>query len=250
LLSFVDSTSPFTGTGKAGVIDGDEAGATVLKTDTAGLHIDNFQVTPATYPRAANSKSGNTGDYVNGVTMGVAGALVGDANTAAQFDGVNDHVQVTGSTGIPVGAAVRSVEMWFKTSSANRQVLFSYGSTGNTQEFGLWLNAGGASMTAWGSGGDKVFALSGAVNNGAWHHVVKTYNGTAITIYVDGVALASQAATRATAMDGYGFGIGAVIASGTASSGGYFAGSLDEVAVYSTVLSQATVSSHYAIGVG
>jgi hypothetical protein len=247
LLSATDSNSPFTAAGKAGIMDGDE-GSSEIKTDSTGLHFDNFQVTPATYPRAANSKSGNTGDYVNGVTMSVPGAIVGDGNTAAQFDGVNDHVQVTGTTGIPAGSAVRSVEMWFKTSSAARQVLFNYGSLANTQEFGLWLNAGGASMTAWGSGGDKVFALSAAVNDGAWHQVVKTYNGTAITLYVDGVALAPQAATRATVMDTYGFGIGAVIATGATGSGGYFTGTLDEVSVYSTVLSQATISSHYSIG--
>jgi alpha-L-arabinofuranosidase B-like protein/concanavalin A-like lectin/glucanase superfamily protein len=250
LLSVTDAVFPFTIVGKAGIMDGDGVLGTALKTDVAGLHFEDFQVTPATYPRAANSKSGNTGDYVNGVTMGVAGAIVGDGNTAAQFDGVNDHVQVTGSTGIPAGSAARSAEMWFKTSSAARQVLFSYGSPANTQEFGLWLNAGGASMTAWGSGADKVFTLAAAVNNGAWHQVVKTYDGTTIALYVDGVALTPQAATRATVMDTYGFGIGAIIATGNANSGGYFAGSLDEVSVYSTVLSQATVSSHYALGTG
>ncbi len=248
LLSATDATSPFTAAGRAGIMDGDEGGGPAVKTDSTGLHFDNFQVTPATYPRAANSKSGNVGDYVNGGTRGVAGAIVGDGNTAAQFDGVNDHVQVTGSTGIPVGSAVRSVEMWFKTSSSARQVLFSYGSVGTSQEFGLWLNAGGTSMTAWGSGDDKVFTLPSSVANGAWHQVVKTYNGSTITVYVDGVAVGSVAATRATVMDGYGFGIGAVIATGTASSGGYFTGALDEVSVYSTVLSAATVASHYSTG--
>ena len=38
-----------------------------------------------------------------------------------------------------------------------------------------------------------------------------TYNGTSLTLYIDGVALPAQAATRATAMDMYGFGIGAII---------------------------------------
>mgnify|MGYP006137439407 CR=1 FL=1 len=30
---------------------------------TTGIHLDNFQVTPSTYPRAADSKGSNTGDY-------------------------------------------------------------------------------------------------------------------------------------------------------------------------------------------
>jgi hypothetical protein len=242
----------WTAAGKAGIMDG-EISSSPAKSDTVGLHFDNFQVTPSTYPQAADSKGSNTGDYLNGPTLGAAGALAGDANSAAAFNGTNDYVQAVGTTGIPVGASLRSVEMWFKTSSAARQVLFAYGTLANTQEFGLWLNAGGASMTAWGtsetSTDNKTFTLASAVNNGAWHQVVKTYDGTSITLYIDGVALTPQAAARATVMDSYGFGIGAVINPGDATnSGGFFNGSLDEVSFYTTALDQTTITSHYQLG--
>ena len=117
-------------------------------------------------------------------------------------------------------------------------MIFAYGSRADTQEFGLWLNAGGTTMTAWGFGGgnDKVFTMPSAVNDGAWHQVVQTYNGTTLTLYIDGVALAAQAATRGTVMDAYGFGIGAVIAPETRNSGGFFNGSIDEVSFYTTAL--------------
>ncbi len=249
LATGTDTTAPFTAAGKAGIMDGEPSG-TFSKSDAAGIHFENFQVTPSTYPRAADSKGSNTGDYKNGPTLGATGALVGDANTAAGFDGVNDHVQVTNSTGIPVGASTRSVEAWFKTSSAARQVLFHYGSRVDTQEFGLWLDAGGTTMTAWGFGGahDKVFTLPAAVNDGNWHQVVQTYSGTVLVLYIDGVALASQTATRATVMNMYGFGIGAVIDPSDTNSGGFFTGSLDEVSFYTTVLSQTTVTDHYLLG--
>ena len=105
-------------------------------------------------------------------------------------------------------------------------------------------------MTAWGfgDGNDKTFTMPSAVNDGAWHQVVLTYNGTTLTLYIDGVALAAQAATRDTVMDAYGFGIGAVINPGDANSGGFFNGSIDEVSFYTTVLSQATVTDHYQLG--
>ena len=231
---------------------GDHGGeaSDAAQTDTTGIQYENFQVTPSTYPRAADSKGSNTGDYKNGLTLGAAGALTGDSNTAAQFDGMNDYVQMTGTTGIPVGAAARSVEAWFKTSSAARQVIFDYGSLAATQEFGLWIDAGGATMSAWGfgSGNDKVFTMPAAVNNGAWHQVVLTYNGTTLTLYIDSVALATQAATRSTVMDAYGFGIGAVINPGDANSGGFFNGSIDEVSFYTTVLTQTDVTNHYQLG--
>ena len=105
-------------------------------------------------------------------------------------------------------------------------------------------------MTAWGYGGtnDKAFTMPYAVNDGAWHHVVQTYNGTSLTLYIDGVALATQAATRATVMNTYGFGIGAVIETGNANSGGFFNGTIDEVSFYTTVLSQTDVTNHYQLG--
>jgi len=246
LLTGTDTTTPFTAAGRAGVMDGDPTLTTLAKNDSRGMHVDNFRV----MPRATDSKGVNPGGYFGGPTLGSTGALIGDSNTAATFDGVNDYVQVVGSTGIPSGGSVRSVEAWFKTSSAARQVLFSYGSLGVSQEYGLWLNAGGSSMMAWGYGinEDKTFTLTAAVNDGAWHQVVQTFNGTSLTLYLDGVALPSQAATRNTVMDAYGFAIGAVLTPGDPNSGGYFAGSIDEVSFYTTVLNQATVTDHYQIG--
>jgi hypothetical protein len=249
-VSATDST--LTAAGRAGIMDGNP-GASVFatnKTNTTGIHLDDFQVIPSTYLKANDDKGTNHGDYMNGVTPGVAGALAGDPNTAAQFDGVNDYVQMTGTTGIPIGSSSRSVEAWFKTTSSARQVLFDYGSLTTNQEFGLWIDSGGASMTAWGWGGgnDKTFTMQAAVNNGAWHHVVLTWDGTTLTLYIDGVALPTQTATRATVMDAHGFGIGAVINPDDGNSGGFFNGTIDEVSLYTSTLSAATVTSHYQLG--
>lgn len=248
-VTATDTSVPFTGAGRAGIMDGNSAASTT-KSSTTGLHFENFQVTPSSYPRAVDSKGSNTGDYKNGPTRGEAGALVGDSNTATTFDGVNDYVQMTGTTGFPTGASVRSTELWFKTSSAARQVLFRYGSGATSQEYGLWLAAGGTAMEAWGFGGgqDKTFNLSSAVNNGVWHHVVLTFNGSVLTLYVDGAALPAQAATRDTVMDAYGFNIGAVVRPNDASSGGFFTGSIDEVSFYTSVLTSTQVADRYALG--
>ena len=131
------------------------------KTNTTGLHLDNFQVDPSTYPRAADSKGTNTGDYENGVTLGAAGALAGDTNTAATFDGVNDYVQMRNTTGFPAGRGRplgRGVVQDLERGAAGALPLRQ---PANTQEFGLWIDAGGTTMTAWGwgTGNDKVFTL-------------------------------------------------------------------------------------------
>ena len=242
--------SAVTAAGRAGVRLG--AGSdSAPEGESTGLQLDNFQTTPATGIRAADSKGSNTADYVNGTLLGSAGSVPADSNSAGLFDGVNDYVQAVSTTGLPVGAAARSVEVWFKTTSTSRGVLYDYGTrTANGGEFGLWVSGAGTTMTAWGvgSGFDKDFALPYAVNDGAWHQVVQTYDGSSLTLFIDGVALPAQAAVRNTTVDANGFGIGAVIVPGDANSGGYFKGTLDEISLYTTALSQATVTDHYLLG--
>ena len=205
-----------------------------------------------TASRAADSKGSNTGDYIGGVTPGIGGELPRDANTAISPNGSSGYVQVpTASTTIPSGTSARSVELWFRTTSTARQTLFDYGSLAANQKFTLWLDPGGTTMTAWGwgAGNDKTFTMPSPLNNGAWHHVVKTWDGTAITLYIDGVALAPQTATRSTVFGTTNFNIGVALPlTSDLSAAGYFIGGLDEVSVYSSALSAATIANHYALG--
>lgn len=251
LRTVTDSSSPITATGVPGIYDGDPGLVPVLvsKSNTTGLHLDNFQVSPLTLPRAADSKGTNTGDFINGVATGAASDLANDTNTSVTFDGVNDYIHVASPTSIPVGSSARSIELWFKTSSANRQTLYSYGSrTTAGQAYGLWLNAGGTAMTAWAPATTTTFTMPSALNNGAWHHVVQVYDGTTMTIYIDGTALTPQTVTRSTVMNQYWFTIGAVLDQGDANYGGFFSGSMDEFSLYTTALDATTVTNHFQLG--
>lgn len=234
--------------GRAGLLTGSTTVTTV--TDTTGMHLDNYLVGPVdSVPASADTQGTNPGLYVNGPVLAQAGALASDNDTAARFDGLNDHMQVPTPTGLPTGAAARSFEMWFRTTSSARQVLYSYGNPSTAAQFALWLNPGATSMTAWGygPGNDHSFPLATAVNDGAWHQSVTTYDGTSLTLYLDGVLISTQNATRATTLDSSGLVIGAIITPGDTNSGGYFNGVLDEVASYTTALGAATVADHYSL---
>jgi hypothetical protein len=61
-------------------------------------------------------------------------------------------------------------------------------------------------------------------------------------LYVDGALVVSGTPTNTGSLSA-----SSIIAFGRASGGGnYYSGLLDEVAVYSTVLSSGTISAHYA----
>ena len=247
LTDLVGNTSTATTSSVAWV---DYAGA--VKFETGGIvsqwRLGDILLTGGTV--AVDSAGGNTAAYVNGVTQGTNGDLVNDNNTSATFDGTNDYLQATSPTGLPIGAAARSVELWFKTTRATQQTLFTYGTPAGAGEFGLILNSGAASVTAW--GGDAAtnpsFTLPAAVNDGMWHYIVESFSGTAVDVFIDGTALAPQNAARLTVLDSYGFQLGAVVTPGDAKSGFYFAGTFDEVAVYNKALTPTDVTNHYQLG--
>jgi hypothetical protein len=199
---------------------------------------------------AADSVGSLNPKYINGAVQGANGELPNDSDTAVTLDGGNDYLQDTTPTGLPTGSSSRSVELWFKTSATTQQALFAYGSFANAEEFGLWINAGGNAFTAWGWGGayDSTFATPASVEDGKWHQVVETYNGTALVVYLDGASLGSFDMTRNTVVDSYGLQIGEIVDPGDPNSGFNFSGSLDEFSVYSAALSQTDVTNHYQLG--
>ena len=239
---WVDSSSPITAAGKAGLYDGNVTPTpTVTKGDT-GLHLDNLQVTPSTYPRAADSKGTNTGDYQNGVVLGATGALVADPNTAATFDGLNDAVIV------PDAASLRpanlTLEAWVKPTAG----IPDFSSVATKTTLNLWNDSYG--MYAWQGGIDfwvnddanDVFTTALPANS--WTHVAGTYDGSTIKIYMNGV-LADSFAYAGPLIHS----TAPLLIGDAAGTGNYhWNGGLDEVALYNRALTGTEILEHYQLG--
>jgi hypothetical protein len=200
-----------------------------------------------------SSGHGNNGAFsASGVTLGVAGAIVNDTDTAITLDGTNGFVQETSGGGVPTGFANRSVEAWFKTTSATDMPIVAYGTPGvANQYFGVYVN-GTAIEVKTGAGTTITFPGGAALNNGAWHHLVVSYDSGAIVgnlkVYIDGVNFGTQtpAALLTTTLDAAGLEVG----NDDTVAPAFLNGSLDEVAIYSTVLTITQISNHYKAGTG
>jgi hypothetical protein len=75
-----------------------------------------------------------------------------------------------------------------------------------------------------------------AIPVGAWTHLATTYNGSTLTLFVNGVSVATQAATGSIASN-----TGPLRIGGNAIWGEYFNGLIDEVRVYSRALSASEI---------
>jgi RHS repeat-associated protein len=181
-------------------------------------------------PLAADSSPSNLiGSYTGTYTQGAQGALTGDPDPAMSGGGL----QVNQISGFPFGAASRTLEVWFKTSSTSAQNLASYGdqNAGGTL-FDFQTLSGGTQLNLLSTTTNLAFTTPYNIADGQWHMADVTYDGTNLAIYLDGASIGSHA-----------FGLNTD--SGAVFAAGPFSGSLDELSVYNRALSPTDVTNHW-----
>jgi hypothetical protein len=192
-------------------------------------------------PVADASGNAHPGTATGGVAMGVAGALAGDANTAASFDGVNGVVNVPDAAPLRLNGPF-TIELWAKMSRfANSWPgLVLKGSSSTADGYLVYYASNGQVRL---KRNNREFATTtGALTTARYSHLVVTFDGTNVRWYVDGVLNSTSTATFPASAGT------APLALGRGDQFG--AQSLDEIAVYATALSAAVVSQHYSAGHG
>jgi hypothetical protein len=184
------------------------------------------------------------GTYANGVTLNQPGALTGDSNRAAGFDGVNDIVTVPHSSALNATSGV-TIQAWVKRSKTGawQNILGKPGNGANAaQNYALWLNTTNQPVALFGNGTTSVATYAPAIDTN-WHHIVATYNNATARVYIDGVLRASTDSNLQLKANTQPLLIGR-----TTDNLRIFGGILDEVAVYPTALSATRIQAHYQKG--
>ena len=191
---------------------------------------------------ADSSGNGANGVYNAGnVTLGVSGALPGDPGTAVAGLGNLSGYASSASAVVPVFDGPRSVELWVKstTDEVNR-ALVSWGKSGTDNAFAV-IEESPTELGVDGDGDLHVFQLPYALDDGVWHMVTVSSDGSAITVYLDGRSVGSghfdnELDTLPGPLD-----IGEYL-------GGYglYDTSLDDLSIYPVVLSAAQVAAQFA----
>ncbi len=203
-------------------------------------------------PTAADSKKANfanpalPGSYVGGVTLGTSGALAGDANLAAGFDGVNDYVEIANESAFDDLTGRLTVEVWMKSPGWTRtwETLISKGdSSWRLSRFG---NSRQVSFDTSSAAGAHSLAGTSNLDDNRWHHVVGVFDGYAKYLYVDGILEAFAPYRQTILQNDFPVRLG----ENAQATGRYFRGQLDEVAIYPRALSPLEVLDHYRAGGG
>jgi hypothetical protein len=204
---------------------------------------------------ARDEVSGTSVPYPpRGVAPGAAGALAGEPNTAASFDG-SSGLTIPSSVAFP-GKLPFSAEVWIARAAAGNRIGFVIDREvwpGGRRGWLLRASDGDFGFERWRTGDQGVIeANSTSIDNRAvaasWNYVVATFDGAVMRLYVDGVLGAEREATFDLTGDGASFTVGKQNCSpcDTAS----FVGALDELAIYPRALSPQTIAAHLAAGRG
>lgn len=216
------------------------------------LRLDSTAPAPVEPPAANLGSTGaaGVGNYIGSPTRGLAGAIAGDSDTSITVNG--------GAVSTPWNAAYNpsgsfTVEAWFKPGSLPGGLTcpLSAMRAGAPRAGWLFYQLGGG--TGWNF---RMFAESGTATSadlnalvtlteGAWYHVVATYDGTTARLYVNGVEGANANPTGYVATKDSPLVLGARSDLAFAWNGG-----IDEVAIYPTALSASDVQARFNAGTG
>ncbi|GCE76119.1 PKD domain-containing protein [Cellulomonas biazotea] len=189
---------------------------------------------------------GVTGTYRGTFLRSQSGALSGVSNNAVRTLGTSNTL--VASTQLVAGPSVYSEELWFKTSTTNGGKLIGFGDrdTGTSSNYDrhVYMETNGRLTFGTYTGVANTITTTASYNNNQWHHMVATQGPDGMKLYVDGALVGTHPATGAQAYSGY----WRIFGDTTWGPQAWFSGTIDEVAVYSSVLDAQTVANHWSLG--
>jgi len=168
--------------------------------------------------------------------------------TCLFFDGVDDYIEVLNNNSLDFTVNL-TISLWLKTTSSlgagviskqnnntgggSPKYIIDIGDTGQVRFFG-YIGTNPVGITT---------RLGPSYNNGEWHHITGTFNGTDWSIYGDGALIQTYIESCTLENSIYPIYIGARNNNST-----FFKGSIDDVRIYNAALSSAQIKQEYVAG--
>jgi hypothetical protein len=178
----------------------------------------------------------------------------GMVGQAFSFNGESNYVSIPNSPSLNICVSSITVETWIKlnhlTADWNWEGIVTKGNT----SWRLQATAGAKTVNFAASGASPEWVTgSRDVHDGQWHHVAGVYDGTNMSLYVDGTLDVSQPATGLISQNSSPLCIGAnaqayVPSCGCNQPGYFFDGLIDEVSIYNRALTALEIQAIYAAG--
>ncbi|MGH3165450.1 MAG: LamG-like jellyroll fold domain-containing protein, partial [Trebonia sp.] len=206
----------------------------------------------------ANEGTDN-GTYTNVVQDEQQSPLAGSPSSVGVAGFEDAYVQVPAS--LADDASAMSVSLWFNSTATNGVLLsqsadpITGSTTTNPYSPVLYIGSDGALVGGFGDGGSPM-STSAPVNDGNWHNVVLTSDGSTEVMYLDGAKVGAQSAPGTAFIEPYTY-LGAGFLGGSypdepnqgqTAAATYFYGAMSDVATWDRPLTAAEISGLYTAG--
>lgn len=191
-----------------------------------------------------NSGNSNSGTLTNSPAWKISGCLAG-ARQALEFDGTNEYITFGYNSALVLTSAV-SLEAWVKLNSTTTQdfVAGKIVHGGSNYGYGMYINNGNLG----GESGQITFIAGRSWNEwpsvrsiarleaGKWYHIVGTFDGRYLRIYVNGKL--DNTYDRGSTYSMNDSGDNFKIAYCSSLGNNYFNGAMDEVRVWNSAINE------------
>ncbi|MEO9796534.1 MAG: LamG-like jellyroll fold domain-containing protein, partial [Crocinitomicaceae bacterium] len=225
-----------------------EADFSICSAGTATVNLDGSELGNSYYLRdnsddavvdgpitgTGSGISFSTGTVSSTTTYNVFAHTAGVLGEGLNFDGTDDRV-IGSDAGLPLGSSARTIEGWIKTDGTanSNEFIIEWGSPAvGGNECGLGLHPSGRTFF-WGHSADILGPTN--LDDGNWHHIAFSYDGTTGTLYADGNIEGSANLSLNTSTTGS-FQLGE-------GNGEYLDGSIDNVSVWNYAKTQTEIQT-------
>ncbi len=198
----------------------------------------------------ANDTTSNNRDglLVNSPAGGAARACTRDTGTAMTFNGSDELIGQPSGRSAVQGPNTFTLSLWFRTTTSSGGKLIGFGNqretTSSQYDRHIYMTNAGRLVFGVRPSAVRTVTSPATYRDGAWHHVAATLSGAGMRLYVDGTLVVSR--TDTTSAQSYsGFwrvGFDNLDTWDTIPSSRYFAGTIDEVAVYLSARSASDIA--------
>jgi hypothetical protein len=198
---------------------------------------------------AADALGAGAGKYSGSHATVPDGALVGESDPAAAFDGKTSALAVSAAPDY-AGVAPYTLELWVRPHTVDGTFRFLISREETTaagrQGTGIWLSSTGLGFERWTNGVASTVHYAAGLPVGTWSQVTAAYDGALMRLYVNGSQVGSrETSTAMPALSGP-----TAIGAGAGAHSGFFAGDIDEVSLYPRAIIRSHVSAHHVAGAG
>jgi len=234
--------------------------STVFSGTSSGTTLNSekytFSSTDARYVRVTvNGNSQNNWASITELDVfGTSSAPSGDYHYSPSLTLSGSNYQDVASTSA-LQLSQFSVAAWFKTSTnfASDAFIVNKGgvgsdSSGQNLNYGIWMNSGEQVKAGFetSSGTDQYVTSPGTYNNGQWHYVVVTNDGSTLRLYIDGTQVATKSTSGASPETSGTKPVRVGANSRITPPGNFFTGEVDEVRVWNDDLTTQQVADALA----